>query len=360
MTPFVIFALPRSRTYWLSHFLSYQGWICGHDEARHVRSVDDVRSWLAMPAAGTVETAASPFWRLLLQERPDARVVVVRRPVAEVIDSLSRVGVVFDLDILTRNMIRLDRKLDIIERRFPGALSVRYEDLTLEATCKTVFEHCLPFQHNHDRWKQLAALNLQTSVPALLRYEAAHAPQLRRAEQLVVQQIRTTIRSARVRTGAPDERGVTIQQEGIGTFRRDAAGLFAEHCAAVGEPSDQWSRKNMKMLDFLDATNCLHIVTARCNGRVLAYLMTVIGPSLEDANRISGTQTIFFASEDAAGMGLGMTLQKASLAMLKQHGVEEVIMRAGVRGTGPRLGALYRRLGAEAFGNLYRLDLKAA
>jgi hypothetical protein len=31
-------------------------------------------------------------------------------------------------------------------------------------------------------------------------------------------------------------------------------------------------------------------------------------------------------------------------------------MRAGVVGAGPRMGALYRRLGAEPFGELYKME----
>jgi hypothetical protein len=52
-----------------------------------------------------------------------------------------------------------------------------------------------------------------------------------------------------------------------------------------------------------------------------------------------------------------MKLQRASLAALRERGVDEVVMRAGHRGSGPRLGTIYRRLGAEEFGNLYRLEL---
>ncbi len=30
MRPFVVFGLPRSRTAWLSRFLTYGDWVCGH------------------------------------------------------------------------------------------------------------------------------------------------------------------------------------------------------------------------------------------------------------------------------------------------------------------------------------------
>jgi hypothetical protein len=77
MAPFVVFSSPRSRTFWLSKFLSVGGWHCGHEELRYARDLGDVKTWLAMPRTGTVETAASPFWRTLRDLAPDARVVIL-------------------------------------------------------------------------------------------------------------------------------------------------------------------------------------------------------------------------------------------------------------------------------------------
>src|SRR5580765_488225 len=140
LTPFVIFALPRCRTKWLSVFLSYGDWHAGHDEARHCRSLDDVRSWLAQPCTGTVETSCSAFWRLL---PPDVRVVTLRRPVADVVASLHRGGLSFDEPGMTRFLERAERKLDQIEKRMPGVLALTYADLATEAGCARVFERCL-------------------------------------------------------------------------------------------------------------------------------------------------------------------------------------------------------------------------
>ena len=131
--PFVIFALPRSRTAWLSHFLSYGGWLCGHDEARHMRGLGDVKAWFAQPNTGTVETAIAHWWRLLPSLAPHAKVVVIRRPVAEVVDSLMRIpGCQFNRALIASAMTRLDRKLEQIATRIPGALSVGYADLDSE------------------------------------------------------------------------------------------------------------------------------------------------------------------------------------------------------------------------------------
>jgi len=183
MSHFVVYGLPRSRTNWLSHFLSYGDHKCYHEAAMFMRGVDDLRSWLAMENSGSAETAAAPAWRLIHHYRPDIRAVVVRRPVEEVVASLlaidlSGVGA-YDADKLRKGMVYLDRCLDQIER-LPGVLSVRFADLANEETCARVFEHCLPHAHDHEWWAFMNRLNLQTDTRALLRYRFAHRAQIDR------------------------------------------------------------------------------------------------------------------------------------------------------------------------------------
>lgn len=351
--PFVIYSLPRSRSFWLSRYLNYGGWTCGHDEARYIRGLDDVKSWLAQPCVGTVETAASPFWRLL---PATAKVVVIRRPIAEVVASLSRTGLSFDAERLDQRLRYLDHKLDQIEKRTPGVLSVKFADLADEATCAKVFEHCLPFKHESERWARLSAMNLQTDLPALLRYQMAFTPQLDRAASICGQAIKSALWRNR-KLGADD--GMTFQEESLATFWRDAQRLFADHCAVVGERADEFRRKNLPLIERLSEAGALHIMTARSNGRMFGYLMTVLGPSLESADLQCAAQTIFYASSDARNLGL--RLQRASVASLEARGGNwDILQRAGVRGDGARMGSLYKRMGSEDFGRLYKLSLRAA
>ena len=53
--PFLVLALPRSRTFWLSRFLAFGGWDCGHDQLRFMRGMEDVKAWLGTPCFGSVE-----------------------------------------------------------------------------------------------------------------------------------------------------------------------------------------------------------------------------------------------------------------------------------------------------------------
>ena len=346
MPPFVVFSLPRCRSKWLSTFLQYGPWQVGHDEIRHSRSLDDVKSWLAQPFTGTVETAAMPFWRLL---PPGVRVVTVRRAVPDVVASLRRAGVVFDEAPMVRAMQRLEHKLDQIEHRLPDVLAVRFSDLQEEETCAAVFEHCLGLAHDRAWWAAAAPVNLQINLDHLGRYYAAHRSQL---DKLAKQAKHRILANMRPQVAALD--GVTFQTEPFATFYRDAEPLFREHLTQTDQSPDDHARKNVPLLQALDDAGALHVYTGRSNGRMFSYLVSVLGPSLDSPDEMLAEQTIFFA--DPAWPGLGMKTQRAAIADLRARGVDHVLMRAGHRGSGPRLGAMFRRLGAEPFGALYRLQ----
>lgn len=351
MPPFVIFGLPRSRTAWLSKFLTYGDWTCGHEEIRHCRSLDDVKSWLAQPLTGTAETAAAPFWRLLTKLSPEARIVVVRRPVGDVLASLGRVGCAFDSAILNRVITRLDRKLDQLTSRASNVLSVTFEELSTEAGCARVFEHCLPYKHDPAWWAHMAGHNVQAHMPALMRYMHAYKPQLDKlAEQVKVYSI-AAFNAKPFRE--PDD--LVIREETLEVVLRDAQHLMREHCSVVGEAPTAVAGKNWDLMRELEGADAHQILTARCNGKIFGYLMTVLGPSLVSPDIKMACHTIFFASP--AIPGLGRKLLHAAEGIVKDKGATEIIFRAGVVGDGPRLESAYRRMGAEPCGKMFRKQL---
>lgn len=204
--PFVVYALPRSRTYCLSKFLTYGGWVCAHEQMRYLRGMEDVRSCLSQDYTGTAETLAARWWRVLQHWRPDIRVVVIRRPVEEVVESLMR-GCGFDAVRLTQQMRKLDRALVRIEDGAPRAISVNCRDLADEDGCAHIFEHCLPFEHDHDWWATMAPINARANMPALMLYIAAHRPQLDRAARACRRQMYSLLlrtASRRLRRGMAD------------------------------------------------------------------------------------------------------------------------------------------------------------
>lgn len=181
-TPFLVMGLPRSRTHWLSHFLGYGDYKCGHEQAMYMRSVADLKSWLSQDWTGSSETAVSPGWRLIRHYRPDLKVLIVRRPVEEVVDSLMRIDLsgiaTYGRDRVETGMRYLDRMLDQAEAEMGNVLTVRFHELENEETCASAFEHCLPYKFDNAWYEIFKPMNLQINTRALMRYRLAHRVQI--------------------------------------------------------------------------------------------------------------------------------------------------------------------------------------
>lgn len=346
---FVVFALPRCRTVWLSRFLTYAGWQCGHEELRHCRSLDDVRSWLAQPLTGSAETAAAPFWRLLPQLAPGCRVVTMRRPLHEVMASLRNAGAVFEDATLLALLRRVERKLDQIERRLPDVLRVEFADLDNEATCRAIFEHCLGLSFDAGWWRHWAPLNVQVNVAHMYRYYATHAPQVEKLRRLARYEMLRTFRR-------PIELdGVTFQQEPLQQAFTDPDGqrLMAEECVSMGEEPEAWRGMNIPLFERLEAMGNLHIFTARSNGRMFGYVVTALGEAFHARGQWEADQVSFFA--DPSWPGLGRKLQHAAIEDLRARGAARVLM---FQPDETRVGLVYRRLGARQTGQRFVLELR--
>lgn len=353
---FLILALPRSRTYWLSKLLTYGDYECGHEEVRHLRSIDDAKIWMAQEFRGSAETALAPFWRLIARANPDLRVVVIRRPVEEVVKSMMALDLrgifALDRDKLRKHMTYLDGKLEQLSKRMPNVLSVDFHDLKEGETVKDIFEHCLPYPFDLAWWHKLRPQNLQCNMRHLMREMVAYREPLDRVAKTAA-----SLSRAQVHAKAPiSSEGVTFQEESFEAWVRDGVGLFEEHLIAVGEAPDNWKNKNLPLFKMMYEAGYMQITTARSNGRMFGYLVTVLNPSLEERGAFSGLNTMFYVSKDMPG--IGVKLQRASVAGLQARGAKAAVFYEGIRGSGPRLGALYRRLGAQEMGKLYRVEFE--
>jgi hypothetical protein len=217
-----------------------------------------------------------------------------------------------------------------------------------------VFEHCLPYSHDPAHWDFWRNINVQIDMRAVSRYCHAFKPSLNKLASIARHRI---ISDMALRKPIEPE-GITIQTEDFDTWLRDSVALFNEHLIRVGEAPGDWQRKNITLMSKLYDIGAMQITTARSNGRMFGYLMTLISPSLVSEGITTGTHTTFFADDQFPG--LGMKLQRAALRELRAKGVNEVFWEAGQRGSGPRLGTLYRRLGGVEHSQTYRLELEAA
>lgn len=334
----------------MSRFLTYRDAICGHDELQYARSLDDVAAWWRQPSIGTVETMGASWWRLFADYVPDARIVTVRRDPEDVLASIERIVPECDLTAMWRTLRAADAKLDQVEARVPGVLSVRYEDLTHETTCARVFEHCLPYRHDPAWWAAWSWRVVSGNLPAQIRYCTAYLPQLQKLGRAAKHQS-----LARMARAPPPTDGFVFCDEPFDSWFRDAVPLFQEHMRLTGQDIEDYRRKNIPLLRRLDAAGAMQILTARSNGRMFGYVVSLISPSLDDPAALVAQHLPIFASPDCPG--LGMRLQRESIAALRAKGITEVIARAGVRGSGPRIATAFRRLGFEDAGQMFRLEI---
>lgn len=342
---FIVYSLPRSRSFWLSRFLSYNGYETGHDEIIRFRSYDDIVSWFKL-GMGSVETGASPFWRTA---PTNIKTITIRRNPDDVIQSLLKCGT-FDIPKMEKTIRYLDKKLDQIEARVPGVISYSYDDLKRESTCKAIFEHCLPFKHDHKRWQKLDRLNLQINLPHQMNYMMMYEPQLTKLAK--------QIKHKTIQNMQPDIEidGITfVDEPDFDIALRDGHKLLEDHCVLIDQTPDDVDKKNVPLLKALFENGNLQILSARSNGRMFGYIMTIIGPTMESTTELRAEHTIFYADESFKG--LGKQLQKEAVNLLKQKGISEIHARAGVRGDGPRLAAMYRRMGAESLGEMFKFRL---
>lgn len=163
---FVIFSLPRSRSAWMAHWLASQGDKVGHDIGIECETVGDFLGSFRAGLEGTCETGSMFGWRLLREAMPQVRLAVVRRPLPEVMASLSRWGLGGPL--LQAEMEVRDSLLDSIST-LPGTLSLPWTELGDPAAAKGLWEFCLPERElDWELWERMTWTNIQVDMEARL------------------------------------------------------------------------------------------------------------------------------------------------------------------------------------------------
>ncbi|CCG40161.1 GNAT family N-acetyltransferase [Magnetospirillum molischianum] len=334
--PFVVFGLPRSRTKWLSVFLSYGPWVCCHDSLLGLSNIEGLVKLLSAPNTGLSETAmafAAPVIRKLF---PEVRFVVVRRrDLEDVRTSMEAVGLHYPDGLLEQMAVHLDAVSAL-----PGTLTVSFEDLRDEDACRSVFEHCLGLPWNRGWWEALADQNIQIDMPARIAACEVALP--------------------RVNTFAADIAAmmspVTIQEEDWFAFAPDGLPLGRRHYEEVRRDDDDDIDLNIPLIEGMAQTGLLQIVTARAGGKLVGYLVFTLSPSLVSRLEMEAVQSPFFVLPEWRGW-TGLALHRESIRLLKEKGVSRLTLRSGVRGVGSRQDALFRRIGAQPDGRMWTLKI---
>lgn len=162
MAPFVILGTPRSRTAWLAKFLSYGDVTCHHEPSVHFRSLADLSSLLRSPNTGASDSMMTLLWPEILFLAPNVKMVVVTRPMGEVLDSVKRMRV--SVPLVRSLLARIVGAVEEIKRSGFDALFVDFCDLEKEDVCARLFEHTLGLPFDREWWLSWRDVNVQTPI----------------------------------------------------------------------------------------------------------------------------------------------------------------------------------------------------
>lgn len=159
MKTFFILSLPRSRTAWLSVFLTYENSYCFHEglvECESVSALPRLFAATGKPVVGNSDCGNILFLDELRETFPDAKFVIVERPLAEVVDELHHMGLNnFDPETIEYAAHELT-----LARRTLDALLIDYRDLD-ENVCRHIWQHCIGTPFDESRWRMLDGLDIQ-------------------------------------------------------------------------------------------------------------------------------------------------------------------------------------------------------
>lgn len=168
MKNFFILSLPRSRTAWLANFLTYENSYCFHEGLLDCESVP----WLhrlfeetGKPIRGNSDCGNIIFLDQLRKSFPDAKYVIVERPLGEVVDELHEIGLEsFQPEV----MEYADSQLKLAKRTL-DALTVNFHELD-ESACRQIWRHCIGTPFDESRWRMLDGLDVQIILAKKLEF----------------------------------------------------------------------------------------------------------------------------------------------------------------------------------------------
>jgi hypothetical protein len=174
MSRFIVLSLPRSRSFWVSRFLSTHEVEVHHDPGRFMQSRDEAVAYLNQDVVAAVDTGLLAVWPHLLPRLPkDLTVVALYRPVPEILLSLKNLG------------IRLTSEQE--DRLWEAALSLLALDghhfsagnLSLETEARRFYETCWGAEMPRGRWGEMHGQNLQADIFAYKADMAANQAGIR-------------------------------------------------------------------------------------------------------------------------------------------------------------------------------------
>jgi hypothetical protein len=140
----------------------------GHDVALECGSIDEFVGRLE-GLAGTVETGAMYGWKVAQKRLPQAKLVVVHRPVEEVHSSFARLGVPVPLQELVEKRAMLEEL-----GRQPGVATFDFTSFPDYDLLQRLYGHCHGEPCDLARLNGLLYRNIQIDMAERIRYIIAN------------------------------------------------------------------------------------------------------------------------------------------------------------------------------------------
>jgi len=123
------------------------------------RKIEDFLVPFRQGLAGTVETGAMLGWRLIRMLMPEAKFVVLRRPLTEITASLRRFG----FDIEQHELARRSAMLEMISAQ-AGVRTIQAAELDDVEVGKWLFEELLELPYDIEWHERLIGINIQIDM----------------------------------------------------------------------------------------------------------------------------------------------------------------------------------------------------
>jgi hypothetical protein len=173
--PFLITGLPRSRTAWLSVFMTTGSSICYHDAIAAIAEIEECAKLFKSEFYKFVGVADCGFVFFLdwILENIKPRTLIVERDPAEVTESLVQLG-------LPRSNIAQIMHAELIKfRTHPLVMWAPFESLERKRVIQKAFWHLMPGEAFDDaRYEHLAKMRIETDVKRTFEQYRQHQHRL--------------------------------------------------------------------------------------------------------------------------------------------------------------------------------------
>lgn len=334
---FLILALPRSRTAWLSKFLSYGDHKVGHDIATDCSSISEFLDKFDQ-LSGTVETGAVIAWRTLRTLLPEVQIIVIKRPVEAILASFATNGIYSSN--LERELRERAIMLDHVSAQ-QNVITLTFDDLSDDLKCNTLFEACTGEPTDFAWWDEYKNKNIQIDLAARMQKLIANRDAIASLKKDAIEYL-------------PE---LAIELEALPSFINEMEVIGFDHFDEVDggvEPNRPY-KLDTELLMGMWRIGSFKAITARVKGNLVGYCTWNIMPDVESKGLGVAHQGAWYVAEGYEHLRLGVKLFKASIVELRKFGVKNIFPHHRLQGRGARLGLLFQRMGAKEIQHTYSL-----